>query len=92
VGAGANGGFKFEHASGTAVRNADSVYPVLWGGPKSLAKVYATEVGEFGEVVGPKMSGMVDQFVSLAWKWYGDYAIVNENWLVRGEYASSLDA
>jgi len=91
VGQGANGGFKYAHASGAAVRNADSVYPVLIGGPMSVAKAYASEVGEFGEVVGPKKDGLVDQFVSLGWKWYGGFAIINQNWLVRGEYSSSLD-
>jgi len=92
IGQGPNGGFKYDHASGVAVRNADSVYPVLFGGPMSIAKVYATEIGEFGEVVGPKQDGLVDQFVSLGWKWYGGFGIINENWLVRGEFASSLDA
>ena len=92
VGRGPNGGLKFDHANGAGVRNADSVYPVLFGGPNSLAKAYAVEVGEFGEIVGPKRDGLVDQFVSLGWKWYGAYGIINENWLVRGEYSSSLDA
>ena len=91
VGGGPNGGLKYDHASGTVVQNNDSVYPVLFGGPKSLAKIYAPDVGEFGEVVGPKRTGNADQFVSLFWKWYGAYAIMNENWLVRGEFSSSLD-
>jgi len=92
VGRGANGGLKFDHPSGTAVRNADAAYPVLFGGPKSVAKAYASDVGEFGEVVGPNRDGIVEQFVNLGWKWYGGYGIINENWLVRGEYSSSLDA
>ena len=92
VGKAVNGGIKYAHPAGTAVRNADSVYPVLFGGPRSVAKVFASDVGEFGKVVGPKIEGRVDQFISLAWKWYGDYAIINQNWLVRGEYSSSLDA
>jgi len=92
VGSGPNGGMRFPHDSGAGVRNADSVYPVLFGGPNSLAKVYATEIGEYGEIVGPKREGYVDQFVSLGWKWYGAYAVINQNWLVRGEYSSSLDA
>lgn len=92
VGRGPNGGLKYDHDSGVSVRNADSVYPVLFGGPKSVAKAYASDVGEFGEVVGPKRDGLVDQFVSLGWKWYGAYSIVNENWLVRSEVSSSLDS
>lgn len=91
VGSGPNGGLKYDHAITDHVSNGDSVYPVLYGGKNSLAKIYATDVGEFGEVIGPKKDGLVDQFVSLGWKWYGAYAIMNENWLVRGEYSSSLD-
>ncbi len=91
VGGGPNGGLKYDHAILSKVQNNDSVYPVLFGGPSSLAKIYAPDVGEFGEVVGPKRDGLVDQFVSLGWKWYGAYAIMNQNWLVRGEYVSSLD-
>lgn len=92
VGGGSNGGLKYDHASGTAVRNADSVYPVLFGGPMSIAKAYAKEVGEYGEVVGPLKDGLLEQFVSLGWKWYGAFGIINDNWLVRAEVSSTLDA
>jgi len=92
IGEGANGGLRFDHASGVAVRNADSVYPVVFGGPSSLAKVYATEVGEFGQVVGPRREGMVDQWATLGWKFYGGYGRLAEGWLVRAEVSSSLDA
>lgn len=92
VGQGANGGLRFDHASGVSVRNADSVYPVAYGSPKSLVKVYASEVGEFGEVVGPMKDGTAEQWTSLAWKWFGGYGRMAENYLIRGEYSSSLDA
>ena len=36
--------------------------------------------------------GMLNQWISRGWKWYGAYARPIENRLVRGEYASSLDA
>lgn len=92
IGEGANGGLRFDHAIGAAVRNADSVYPVLFGGPMSLAKVYATEVGEYGEVVGPKTEGLLDQFTSVGWKYYGGYGLWSQSYVVRGEFASSLEA
>lgn len=92
IGEGANGGLRFAHASSVAVRNADTVFPVLYAGPSSLAKVYATEVGEFGQVVGPKVDGLLDQFGSLGWKWWGQYGRFAESWLLRGEYSSSLEA
>lgn len=92
VGEGANGGLRFDHASGAAVRNADSVYTIVFGGPSSLVKVFATEIGEFGQVVGPKRTGNLDQFVTLAWKYYGNYGRVAENRLLRGEYCVSYEA
>jgi N4-gp56 family major capsid protein len=92
IGEGANGGLRFDHDSGAAVRNADNAYPIAFGSPMSLAKLYAPQVGEFGEVVGPKRTGLVDQFASVGWKFYGGYGRWVESWLVRGEYASSLQA
>jgi len=91
IGEGANGGLRFGHDSGVAVRNADSVYPVAVGSSQSMAKLYASETGPFGEVVGPKVQGLADQFQSLAFKFYGGYGLWRENCIVRGEFASSLD-
>jgi len=92
IGEGANGGTRFAHDSAVAVRNADTVFPVLFGGPESIAKLYAEEVGPYGKVVGPKVDGLVDQFQSLGWKYYGNYGRWVESWLLRGEYSSSLEA
>lgn len=92
IGEGANGGLRFDHALGAAVRNADSVYTIVYGGPASLAKLYATEIGEYGQVVGPKRTGNLDQFVTLGWKFYGGYGRIAENRVVRGEYSTSFEA
>jgi N4-gp56 family major capsid protein len=92
VGQGANGGLRFDHALGTTVYNNDSVYPVVYGSPKSLVKVFAGEVGEFGQLVGPNLVGTVEQWTTLAWKWFGAYGRMAENYIIRGEYSSSLDA
>jgi N4-gp56 family major capsid protein len=93
VGSGANGGIRFSHdATTTYTLNADSVYPVAYGGPMSLVKVFAGDVGEFGQLVGPLYDGLANQWQSLAWKWYGAYSRVSENQILRGEYSSSLDA
>jgi hypothetical protein len=92
VGVGENGGMRFAHAASTAVRNADSVYTIVFGGPGSLKKLYAPSVGEFGEVVGPMTSGLANQFSSVAWKFYGNYVRVTENLLVRGEFSTSYEA
>lgn len=92
IGEGANGGLRFTHAAGASVRNADNVYPVVFGGRGSLVKVFANEVGEYGQVVGPKEDGLVNQFRSIGWKWYGGYGLVSDSYIARGEYASSLQA
>ena len=92
VGQGANGGLRFSHLSGVATDNHDSVYPVAYGSMRSLVKVFAEETGEFGEVVGPKKTGTVEQWTTLSYKWFGAYGRMAENYIVRGEYSSSLDS
>jgi len=92
VGEGANGGLRFTHATGVAVSNADNVFTIVMGGPQSLAKVYQPSVGPYGTVVGPKMDGVVDQFVTLGWKFYGNYGILAQNRIVRAEVSSSVQA
>ncbi|MFA5379889.1 MAG: hypothetical protein WC455_29285, partial [Dehalococcoidia bacterium] len=92
IGEGENGGLRFDHAAGTAVRNADSVYTIVFGGPGSLLKMYDPATGEFGKVVGPKVTGMADQWASIAWKFYGGYGKLTENRLLRGEYSVSYEA
>lgn len=94
IGEGANGGLRFDHDSAVAVRNADSVFPVAYGGPMSLVKLYDTKLenGAFGQVVGPKLDGILDQFATLGWKWYGNYGRWVESWILRGEYSGSLEA
>jgi len=92
IGSGENGGLKWPHASGAAVRNADNVYPCVFGGPGSLAKVYASSVGEFGQVVGPITVDSLQRLPTLGWKWYGNYSRLKENGIFRIEVASSLEA
>lgn len=92
VGEGENGGFRFAHANGVAIRNADSVYSIVFGGPSSLLKLYAPEVGEYGKVVGPKVQGLLEQFTSVGWKYYGNYARLTENRLLRFESSTSYEA
>ncbi len=92
VGSAPNGGFRHGHASGVAVRNDDSVHTVVLGGPESLAKIYAAELGEFGQIVGPKLDGIVDQFITLGFKWHGAYGPISQNRLMRLEVSSSEDA
>jgi N4-gp56 family major capsid protein len=90
IGEGPNGGLRFDHAAASWVGNASDVFTIVFGGPTSLAKVYDPGVGEFGQIVGPKRDGLVDQFVTLGFKWYGNYGRMSQSWLVRDEVASSF--
>jgi hypothetical protein len=92
VGEASNSGIRFDHASATAVRNADNVYPVAYGGPSSLVKIFSNQIGQYAEVVGPKEDGIVNQFRTLGYKWYGGYGLIADNYIIRGEYASSVQA
>ena len=92
VGIGENGGLRFAHAATDTIVNSDSVYTIVFGGPESLYKVYAPSVGEFGDIVGPKTSGLAEQFSSVAWKWYGNYGRLTENRILRGEFSTSYEA
>ena len=93
VGTGENGGLRFAHTGASdTITNNDSVYTIVLGGPESLYKLYAPSVGEFGELVGPKTSGLAEQFSSVAWKWYGNYGRLTENTILRGEFSTSYEA
>jgi N4-gp56 family major capsid protein len=91
-GEGANGGFRFDHASGVTISNADNVGTVTFGGTKSLAKVYDPLTGEFGEVLPPEKVGALKHIYQLGWKWYGQYERWNESMLLRQEVSFSRDA
>ncbi len=90
LGEGENGGLRYDHSLGEAVRNADTVYTIAFAGPSSLVKLYANN--EFGEVVGPKMQGLLDQFMSVGWKFYGGYSRLTENRIMRYECTTSYEA
>jgi len=100
AGEGSNGGIKYAHATATAVRNANSVCPVTFGGPQSLAKIYAQDlennygdyVGEYGTIVGPNPEGHLKQWVEMGWKFYGNYSRIIETRIQRREVAISRDA
>ena len=92
AGEGENGGLRFAHAAGTNATDADSAHIIMFGGPASLAKVYAPEIGEYGELVGPKQQGLAEQWTSYAWKWFGGYGRTAENLLYRAEVSVSEEA
>jgi hypothetical protein len=66
------------------------VFPIVFGGPSSLAKMYAEDIGEFGQMVGPKKDGLLDQFGSIGWKWYGGYDVHVDDSRMTREQANAL--
>jgi len=92
AGTGDNGGLRYNHDTGVAVRNADSVYPVVLGYPGSLVKAYSGEIGEYGQVSEIEKDGEADTFRKIWWKFYGGYGRIVETHMLRMEVASSWDA
>ena len=92
IGEGSNGGLRFDHATTDVVSNADSVYTVAFGGPQSIVKLFAPDVGEYGELVGPNKRGTLEQFIDLGWKWWGGYGLVAQNRILRREVSTSFEA
>lgn len=89
AGGGVNGGFKFAHAILDPVRDNDTVHAVCFYGKNSLGKVFAPDTGAMGKVLPPKTTGLLDQFVSLPWKWFGGVTRVSETRMRRVECATS---
>lgn len=92
AGGGANGGFKYDHASGVAVKNADNVFSAIFGCPESIAKVYNVETGPYGEVIPAERTGSLKQFIGTGWKWYGNYGVISNARWIRVETSSGMDA
>ncbi len=91
LGEGENGGLRYAHPVTDYVRNADSVYTIVFGGPSSLVKLYTPAVGEYGKTVGPHVTGILEQFRNIGWKFYGNYDRLTENRILRYECSSSLE-
>jgi N4-gp56 family major capsid protein len=89
AGGGTNGGFKFAHAVGDTIKDNDTVHAVCFYGKNSIGKIFSPETGAMGKVLPPKTTGLLDQFVSLPWKWFGGFARVAENRMRRVEVATS---
>lgn len=90
AGAAPLGGLVYDHAALATVANNATVYINVFGGPNSLAKAFDREIGEYGQMVGPKTDGLADQWESWAWKFMGGYGNTNKAWLIRAETSASL--
>jgi hypothetical protein len=43
-------------------------------------------------LVGPNTVGSLEQWQEMGYKWYGGYGRIAENYILRGEYSSALQA
>lgn len=98
-----NGGLRYDHSTSSDIIANDSVYSVLFAGPESLVRLYATDPAngdpdarpapgvKGAAIVGPLKTGLAHQWDSLAWKWWGGYGRISEHRLYRYECTVSYE-
>lgn len=89
-GQGDEGGLRFAHASGTAITDAASVYPINLLGPMSLTKVASDLTGPFGTTVVTGPFDKLGRFVSFGWYAIVGYSRTRAQWVPRLEVGSSI--
>ena len=89
IGKGPNGGLLYDHSSAAPVTHARQVHGVVFLCADAILKTYHTEVGQDGRLVPPERTGLLKQFNSMGWFWFGGFARVAENRLYRVECAAS---
>jgi hypothetical protein len=82
-------GLRFAHASGAAVTNANSVFPVPVFGPNSVTKASSDWTGPYGETVVTGPFDRLGRFLTFGWYGIEGYARTRNAWLFRGEVGSS---
>jgi len=89
VGGAPNGGLVFDHSSDTPVGGYNQVHAVVIFGAKALMKVHAGDIGAGPQLLPPKVDGLLDQWDSVQWRWYGGFGRGAENRLYRLEVGSN---
>lgn len=89
VGGAPNGGLVYDHSSDTPVGFYNQVHAICIFGAKSLMKVHAADIGAQPQLLPPKVDGLLDQWDSVQWRWYGGFARWAENRLYRLEVGSN---
>jgi N4-gp56 family major capsid protein len=82
-------GLRFAHAVGTAVTNANSVFPIPVFGPNSVTKAASDWTGPYGETVVTGPFDRLGRFLTFGWYGIEGYARTRNAWLFRGEVGSS---
>jgi len=82
-------GLRFAHASGAAVTNNNSVFPVPVFGPNSVTKASSDWTGPYGETVVTGPFDRLGRFLTFGWYGIEGYSRTRNAWLFRGEVGSS---
>jgi len=89
VGGAPNGGLVFDHSSDTPVGGYNQVHGVIVFGANALMKVFAGDIGMNPQMLPPDNDGLLNQWDSLSWRWYGGFGRKAENRLYRLEVGSN---
>jgi hypothetical protein len=89
VGGAPNGGLVYDHSSDTPVGFYNQVHAVVIFGAKSLMKVHAGDIGAQPQLLPPDNDGLLQQWDSMSWRWYGGFGRWAENRLYRLEVGSN---
>ena len=89
VGGAPNGGLVYDHSSDTPVGGYNQVHAICVFGAKSLMKVHAGDIGAQPQLLPPDNDGLLNQWDSLRWRWYGGFGRWAENRLYRLEVGSN---
>lgn len=84
-----NGGFVYDHSSDTPVSYAQQVHAIVVMGANALMKVHDGAIGANPQLLPPKVDGLLDQWDSAQWRWFGGYGIWAQNRLYRIEVGSA---
>ena len=84
-----NGGLLFDHSSDTVVGAYNQVHAVVVFGANSIMKVHDGAIGANPQLLPPKVDGLLDQWDSAQWRWYGGFGRYSENRLYRLEVGSN---
>lgn len=84
-----NGGFVYDHSSDTVVGSYFQVHAVCIYGAKALMKIHDAEIGPNPQLLPPKVDGLLDQWDSAQWRWFGGFGRWAENRLYRLEVGSN---
>jgi hypothetical protein len=84
-----NGGLVYDHSSATQVTLANQVHAVVVMGANALMKIHDGAIGVNPQLLPPKVDGLLDQWDSAQWRWFGGFGRWAENRLYRIEVGSA---